>query len=393
MLRRTIQFGLILVAAMAGESQLLPLVLAQESSDTFEESEVLSPDQWQEVDESIQRGLSWLASKQQRDGSFPAPMEGQPAITALCALAFMANGHSASEGPYSETLQRAVDYIIERQQANGLICLIAPRGAKLSRNVSHSIGRTVVYNHAIASLVLSEAYGQHNPEDSKEIHQAIELALDATLQMQRWKKELKFEQGGWRYLDKFEPMDSDLSLTGWQLMFLRSAKNAGFEVESEPIEQAVEYVKRCFSEQHKSFSYLATSNRHVTRAMAGAGILAFAHAGYHNSREAQLAGDWVLDHSFEEYGQLLHGIAQKGHHDRYHYGLLLCSQGMYQMGGRHWQQYFPAVSQAVVLAQQPSGAWHPLPRDVDKRYGNCYCTSLCVLSLSAPNQLLPIFQR
>lgn len=383
----------ILTAALLCTIAIQPRVFAQASNELFDDSEILSDGQWQQVDESILRALDWLASKQQRDGSFPAPMECQPAITALCAMAFMANGHSVAEGPHSESLQQAVDYIIARQQPSGLISLIAPRGRMLSRNVSHKIGRTVVYNHAISSLVLSEAYGQHDPTDSEDMHRAIEKALQATLEMQRWKKELPYEQGGWRYLDKFESMDSDLSLTGWQLMFLRSAKNAGFEVGEQPIDDAVEYVKRCFSKQHDSFSYLATSNRHVTRAMAGAGILALAHAGYHNSDEAQLAGDWVLKHSFEDYGQLLHGIAAKGHHDRYHYGLLLCSQGMYQLGGRHWQEFYPRVAPAVLRAQLDSGAWETAPRDPDKYYGKCYITSLCVLSLSAPNQLLPIFQR
>ena len=38
--------------------------------------------------------------------------------------------------------------------------------------------------------------------------------------------------------------DADLSIIGWQLMALRSAKNAGFDVPVEAIDAAVECVRR-----------------------------------------------------------------------------------------------------------------------------------------------------
>jgi hypothetical protein len=88
--------------------------------------------------------------------------------------------------------------------------------------------------------------------------------------------------GGWRYLDlRFAGKLSDLSVTGWQLMFLRSAKNAGFDVPEKNIDAAVEYIERCFLKQgdRRVHAYLAGNQFACTRAMAGAGILALAHAG------------------------------------------------------------------------------------------------------------------
>ena len=57
-----------------------------------------------------------------------------------------------------------------------------------------------VYNHAISSMVLAEAYGQCSDEQTKKLKPVIEKAIAATLEMQRWKKAKKDETGGWRYI-------------------------------------------------------------------------------------------------------------------------------------------------------------------------------------------------
>ena len=63
---------------------------------------------------------------------------------------------------------------------------------------------------------------------SKEQAIVIENAMKATLAMQKWPKTNQFELGGWRYLNAqtTDNSQSDLSVTAWQLKFLRSAKTA-----------------------------------------------------------------------------------------------------------------------------------------------------------------------
>lgn len=63
----------------------------------------------------------------------------------------------------------------------------------------------------------------------------IEKAIAVTLEMQQWKGKSKRNAGGWRYVTRHGAGDSDLSVTGWQLMFLRSARDAGFDVPKECI--------------------------------------------------------------------------------------------------------------------------------------------------------------
>ena len=381
---------IILFAAISSAS----LLRAQEKAELFRSSgrEVLTKEKWKQVDDSVNRGLAWLDTRQRANGSYASIDYGQPAVTSFCVLAFMAQGESPSSGKYKQSLTKAIDYILDQQKSNGLISVIAPDASPIPRDVDFKkLAVGSVYNHAISALALTEAYGQCTPEQSEKLRPAIEAAISATLEMQRWKKK-KENQGGWRYLNPRKVDDSDLSITGWQLMFLRSARNAGFDVPKESIDIAVKYVKHCFlyRKDRNVFGYMAGNYSRASRAMSGAGLLALAHAGEHGTKEAILASEFILKNSFLQYngGRLFNGSTGS---DRYHYGLFLCTQAMYQSGDKYWQQFFPPVVDVVLKNQQANGAWPP--ERVDWKMGSCYSTSLCILSLSAPNQILPIFQR
>jgi hypothetical protein len=353
---------------------------------------VLSAAEWQRVDRAADRALRWLARQQQSDGSFPTLELGQPGVTCLCTLAFMAHGHLPGEGPYGRQLERAIDYALGCQKRNGLISLLGPEGNEISRDIGHDIGNAASYNHGIAALTLSEIYGTTKLKGANRLQTAIQRSLRATLEMQRWPKEREIDYGGWRYVDDFNHEDSDLSITGWQLMFLRSARNAGFEVPKRSIDDAVAYVRRSFSQQYGAFGYVAGEGDFRSRGMAGAGILALAHAGYHNAPEAQQSGNWVLQYPFDQYNAI-EPFTQSWKNDRYHYGLFNCCQAMYQLGGRYWEAFFPRTVVTLLANQQTDGSWQPENHHHDAQFGNAYTTALVLLTLGAPNQLLPIYQR
>jgi hypothetical protein len=352
---------------------------------------VLSPGQWRRVDAAVTRGLKWLAARQQPDGSFPTLQVGQPGVTSLCVLAFMAHGHGPNDGEYGKRITKALQFILECQKENGLIALEAPDGPTISRDVEHEVGNTAVYNHGISSLTISESYGTTKSVHAARMKSAIKKALEATLEMQQWPKGRQIDKGGWRYLNKYEP-SSDLTATGWQLKFLRSARNAGFDVPQEPIDEAVGYIRRCYDRKYGAFVYAAESADSRSRGDAGAGILALAHAGFHNSPEALATGDWILAQGFKQYN--VHAnFNRQFQHDRYHYGLFMCCQGMYQLGGRYWEKFFPPIVETLLTNQQPNGSWPAENHHYDARFGNGYTTALVLLTLGAPNQLLPIYQR
>jgi hypothetical protein len=348
----------------------------------------LSDDEWHKVDSSVERGLTFLAAQQQPDGSFPTTPNAQPAVTSLCVLAFMAHGHTPGKGPHGDRLERAMQYIVSCQKPSGLIMLLGNDGTEIDRDIDHEVGCTGTYDHAISSLTLCELYGMNPDKNASQLKNVIGKALNVTYLMQRWPKENASDLGGWRYVDDYDQTDSDLSVTGWHLMFLRSARNAGFPVPTQSINDAVAFIRRTFQREYGTFNYVANRSDLRTRGMAGAGILALGHAGFHNSVEARRAAQDLLGYSFEVYNDYA-----RSKRDRYHYSLFMCCQGMYQMGSPYWEQFFPRTVCAILGHQNSDGSWDAERNAHDRLYGNSYTTALVVLSLGASNQLLPIFQR
>jgi squalene cyclase len=352
---------------------------SQTTTDAEPLASALSAQSWQQVEQSIDRALAWLARQQDRDGSFEAPDNAQPAATSLAVMAFLSRGHLPGAGPYGAQIDKAIDYVLECQAANGLLAN-APGSGRTD-------GKTGNYNHGVAGLMLTEVYGLTDRTRAARIKPAILKALQFTRGIQSSPKSHAAEHGGWRYLSSYGANESDLSVTSWQLMFLRSAKNAEFDVPKEQIDEAVAYVLRCWNDRQGLFYYRRAGDSRWSRGMVGAGILSLALAGQHETAVAQRAGDWLLSQPFRSYGE------QVGGGDRFFYSTYYCSQAMAQLGGRYFKQFFPSIVNVLLRSQQSSGEWPAEPYGGDRVFGNACTTAMAVLSLTPPLQLLPVYQR
>ncbi|MBL9138617.1 MAG: hypothetical protein JNK85_22300 [Verrucomicrobiales bacterium] len=343
---------------------------------------------WEGVEKSVDEALEWLAKQQGEDGDFRAPSPAQPAVTGLALLAFLSRGHRPGEGRYGARLDRAVDYLLQTQSETGLFTSAPVGSVHEDKTPSH----TAAYNHAIAGTALCEVYGTTDRARADRIKGAVMRALDFTRQLQTRPKFHEVDRGGWRYVylrwDR-SAADSDLSVTGWQLMFLRSAQNAEFQVPVDRINAAVEYVERCFVPGQSVFNYalVGASDIRTSRGMVGAGILSLALAGRHHSEMARSAGEWLARRPFGDFGGIV------GLRDRYFYSAYYCSQAMAQLGGSFWERFYPPLVRSLLSAQQADGSWPPEPAAGDAVFGNVLTTALAVLSLTPPYQLLPVYQR
>jgi hypothetical protein len=70
----------------------------------------------------------------------------------------------------------------------------------------------------------------------------------------------------------------------------------------------------------------------------------------------------------------------------YEYGHYYAVQTMWHAGGETWNRWYPAIRDELVSRQRDDGSFPPAIC-VD------YATSMCLLVLELPNQVLPIFQR
>jgi hypothetical protein len=227
-----------------------------------------------------------------------------------------------------------------------------------------------MYHHGISTLMLAEVCGMTDVRLGKEVRAKLERAVAIILHAQG--AQANFFQGGWRY--NVRSQDADLSVSGWQILALRAAKNLGCDVPAERIERAVEFILRCRDLSTGGFCY--TPGGRVTLSCTGTGVLALELCGKerHRSREALQAGSYLLKH------QLRWG----DEHSPYaaYYG----SQAMFQLGHNYWNFYRPQLHKMLFDHQQPNGSW------LDGM-GPAYATSLAVLALTVEYRYLPIYQR
>jgi len=344
-------------------------------------AQVLTEAQFKDVRQSVDAALKWLAGQQQRDGRFFGPATGQPGITSLTVMAFLSAGHLPGAGPYGARLERAIDYALSCEIEDGLFCAEKARPVWALDQTSH----TGTYNQAITALMFSEVFGELKGRLGEDVSAAVKRALDYSAKIQfRTVPGRPQDEGGWRYIipnpeDRFV---TDLSITAWQVTFLRSAKNAGFDVDTKVVKAAQKYVKGLYDAKQGTFTY---DHARRSRGMTGAGIMAMAMLGRHRTKEVKAAAAWLRRHPFDRYGERI------GHLDRFHYSVYYCTQAMYQLGGKDWQQFYPKTAELLVGNQRPDGSWRALSYEIP--FGDAYATAMSVLSLTTSYALLPIHQR
>ena len=309
------------------------------------------------VDQSIERGLAFLASGQRADGTFEsAPAISYPGIAGLCGMAFLAKGYLPGQGRYGANINRIVDFLLSKANADGYL------GAEQGR----------MYSHCIATLFLEEVSGMVDNARQARIDAALPKAVQVILSAQRVPKDSK-NMGGWRYGPGSK--DSDMSCSGWALMALRSARQNGAAVPSQAIKDAVQYALKNYDPAQGSFGYQNGASYAVT--LTGAGLLCLELCGEHGNPATLHAGRYLMD-AYEKLP------AQA----RCFYGLYYTSQGLFQIGGEGWQRFSSWMYDYWIPRQAPDGHW-------DRGEEQCpyYQTALVVLAFAVPYRQLPIYQR
>ena len=316
----------------------------------------------QPVDAAIDAALAYLAKAQLADGAFPGGMPKSTAVTSLAVMAFLAKGHSPGCGPYGEVIDKGIDQVLAHQQTNGY--LVAKDGAN-----------GPMYSHCIATLMLSEVSGMVSPDRQKRLDPALAKALKLILTAQQVKKPPKM-QGGWRY--QHSSPDSDISCSGWAMMALRSARNAGAAVPREAIDQAMTFFLNCRNPDG-GFGYTPGGQSGLAR--TGTGLLCLELSGRHRDDTTSGAGDWILKNLPRNFGA-----------EFFYYGLYYSSQGMFQLGQKHWDRWGEHMYQMMLKFQQKDGSW-PAGTASEAPAGPCYSTAMAVLAMSVSYRQLPIYQR
>ena len=75
-----------------------------------------------EYQETVKKGLAWMAKSQFKDGHWEG-VNGSYAVsmTALGGMSMLCEGSTIREGKYRDNIRRAANWLMDRVQPNGLI--------------------------------------------------------------------------------------------------------------------------------------------------------------------------------------------------------------------------------------------------------------------------------
>ncbi|HEY1049259.1 MAG TPA: hypothetical protein VGE39_05880, partial [Prosthecobacter sp.] len=258
--------------------------------------ELISP----QVKSAVDKAVAWLVKQQKPAGfivdekSDAKPKRGDlpshsAAMTSLALMGLASVGHMPDDPtPEGQACGRALKYVVEGVEPD--------ENGYLGRS-----DRSRMYGHGIMSLMMAEMVG-HAPDDATDKRRRSQLlgAVQLIIRSQQVPKS-DANRGGWRY----EPSssDSDISVSVWQVMALRAAKDAGFDVPKEYIDNAVAYIKRSYRVERDAngnpksdaaaFSYEPYGGRQ-TFSTTAAGLLSLQVCGQYEAAEVHGSANYLL---------------------------------------------------------------------------------------------------
>lgn len=332
------------------------------------------------VDIATDKAAAFIVKMQMANGSFSDSSARQAAqngyaMTALGIMALASIGHQPVD-PSREgvAMKKALDFILRRDRQRGTKEYFGYDGGRM-------------YGHGITTLCLTEMLGMTVTRTQEtRIREVTTKAVNLILTSQGVAKSSPKYRGGWRYTPTAR--DSDLSVTVWQLMALRSAKNAGLNVPKEAIDMAVRYLKRSYfsprnargepTNLRSGCGYLpGQPPRYST---AAAGLLSLQVCGEYDTAEVRGSTNWLMNRRVNSREQW------------FYYGTYYYAQGMQKREKPIADRARQITEDMLLKLQRADGSWEGMD-GMERGAGRIYCTAMATLSLSVKHHFLPIYQH
>ncbi len=317
-------------------------------------------------EEAVVRGLAWLAAHQRNDGSWrfnhqegvcqnrcadPGTEASTAGAAGLVLLPFLGAGHTPEQGEYSETVRRGIYYLQSRM-------LSTPNGGDLREGT--------MYAQGIAAIALCEAYAMTHDESMRPVaQQAVDFICYA-----------QHPKGGWRY----EPgQPGDMTVTGWQLMALKSAQMAGLRVPPQVLERAKQFLDTMHTGGGACYGYLSPGRENTPTAV---GLLSRMYMGWSQ-------GDPRLARGVDF-------LARAGPSRDDVYFNYYATQVLHHYEGSHWDRWNGKLRDYLIQTQSRAGhedgSWYFVNYHATTG-GRLYTTAMCVMILEVYYRYMPLYER
>ena len=308
-----------------------------------------------ESEQAVTAGLEWLARAQEADGHWDAKKWGSGGaydlgVTGLATLCFLGAGHTSQTGKYQRNVRRAAQWLEARQAGSG------------------SFNPATFYEQGIATMAVSELYGMtHNRGYRKMAQDAVDFIIS-----------IQPEDGGFGY----GGAGADTSVTGWQIMAIKSAKLSELNVPQKAIDRSNRYLREAIDATGRT-SYQKSQNG-GSECMTSVGLLCRLFLNWDTKHDdVQKAGDII-----SKAGPALNNLYYT------YYGTL--SMFMLHAGKSTWKDWNkkfqgPLMAQQVTQGPQ-KGSWAPEGHVYGSHGGRVYTTAMAILSLEVYYRYLPVYK-
>ncbi|MCA9177860.1 MAG: terpene cyclase/mutase family protein [Planctomycetales bacterium] len=331
---------------------------------------------------AVDSGLAWLVANQQPDGRWSAERHGagkelqvlghnrggagskaDTAVTGLAVLSLLAAGNTHYEGPYRESVQRGLEYLLGAQRADGCVAGDAQFFAQM-------------YCHGMASLAVSEAYAMTGDQ---RLQRFVERAASYSATAQ------DSYSGGWRY--RVGDRIGDMSQFGWQVMALKSAELAGVTLAPRTKQGMEQFLHASAAGAQGGLASYRPREKASPTMTAEALSCRYFLGHLPLAAQQQEAQAYLL--------QNLPSANERANYYYWYYGTL----ALYQTQGPTWDRWNRALVAELLRRQAPAagdaddGSWSPDSSIWGGYGGRVYTTAMATLCLEVYYRYLPLYEQ
>jgi hypothetical protein len=340
-----------------------------------------------ETEVAVGQGLEWLALHQAPNGgwsmdgfhrhahdkygpggkAFVCNCTGRPAVahdvaaTAMGVLPFLAAGQT----------HKPIDKVQhERDYTKVVPCALRFLVAHQDKSTGQLGGD--MYEHGLATIALCEAYGMTaDPALRGPAQRAIQYIIRA-----------QHSGGGWRYGPN---TPGDTSVTGWQVMALKSGEMAGLNVPRSTLDGAGKFLDSVMSATTYGYGYMGPGS---DPRLTAVGVLCREYLGWSPRKPELQKGSTIL--------------AANPPNAKEMYYTYYAAQALHHFGGDHWRNWNAGMTQSLLQARDKGddpkhphqkGSWSPEGDYYGRDWGRVGQTSLSVLTLQVYYRHLPLYRR
>lgn len=313
-----------------------------------------------ESEACVTQGLRWLIRQQLADGRWTLgnANDARPtAATAFGLLPFLAAGKThkpAKDNPYDKAIDKGLNFLKKTQdQKTGFF------GGNM-------------YDHGLATIAMCEAYGlSQDPALRRSAQLGINLIVSA-----------QDPRGGWGYNQTGG--GADMSVSGWQMMALKSGQMAGLVVPDNTIKKAKSFLADSCGKTDEGYPY--NTGGPSTYRMTAVGLLC-----------RQYMENWgpsnpSMIKAIKNFIQTTPPTTP----DVYYY--YYATQVMHHFGGKDWRDWNEKMRETLIKKQDMTkgtneGSWDPAGDPWGTHGGRLMITSLNLLTLEVYYRYLPLYYR